>query len=206
MAVALVGAALALILLIQDRTREMVVVIPGADGHVGAVVVERGDDRVILDEAYATSRITLGGEIRLERAPRAGVAPGFEPALKALPEFAPTLQALPERPASYFLYFITGTDILTDASKGELGRMLEELRRRPAPDIVVIGHTDRVGNEDTNDELSLQRAERVKSDLVGQGIAAERISIAGRGERDLIVPTDDGVDEPLNRRVEIDVR
>lgn len=206
MAVALVGAVLALILLIQDRTREMVVVIPGADGHVGAVVVERGDDRVILDEAYATSRITRGGEIRLERVPRTDVAPDFEPALKALPEFAPALQALPERPASYFLYFVTGTDILTDASKGELGRMLAELRRRPAPDIVVIGHTDRVGNEDTNDELSLQRAERVKSDLVGQGIEAGRISIAGRGERDLIVPTDDGVDEPLNRRVEIDVR
>lgn len=206
MAVALVGAVLALILLIQDRTREMVIVIPGADGHVGAVVVERGDDRVILDEAYATSRITLGGEIRLERVPQADVAPGFEPALRALPEFAPALRALPERPASYFLYFITGTDILTEASKGELGRMLEELRRRPAPDIVVIGHTDRVGEEGANDELSLQRAERVKSDLVGQGIAAERISIAGRGERDLIVPTDDGVDEPLNRRVEIDVR
>ena len=84
--------------------------------------------------------------------------------------------------------------------------MLEELRRRPAPDIVVVGHTDRVGNVETNDELSLARAERVKSDLVGQGLPAERISVAGRGERDPIVPTDDGVDEPLNRRVEIDVR
>ena len=196
MAVALISAVMALILLIHDATRETVVVIPGADGHVGAVVVERGDERVILDEAYAASRITRGGEIRLMRAPQPEVRAAFEP----------TLKALPERPTSYFLYFITGTDVLTDASRAELARMLEELRRRPAPDIVVIGHTDRVGGEEANDGLSVQRAERVKSDLVAQGIAVERISVAGRGERDPIVPTEDGVDEPLNRRVEIDVR
>ena len=196
MAVALISAVMALILLIHDSTREMVIVIPGADGHVGAVVVERGDERVILDEAYAASRVTAGGEVRLLRAPQPEVQASFEPVIKALPE----------RPASYFLYFITGTDILTDASKAELGRMLEALRRRQAPDIVVVGHTDRVGNLEANDELSLQRAERVKSDLVAQGIAAERISVAGRGERDPIVATEDGIDEPLNRRVEIDVR
>ena len=196
MAVALISAVMALILLIHDSTREMVVVIPGADGHVGAVVVERGDERVILDEAYAASRVTAGGEVRLLRAPQPEVQASFESVIKALPE----------RPASYFLYFVTGTDILTEASKAELGRMLEALRRRQAPDIVVVGHTDRVGNLEANDELSLQRAERVKSDLVGQGIAAERISVAGRGERDPIVATEDGIDEPLNRRVEIDVR
>jgi outer membrane protein OmpA-like peptidoglycan-associated protein len=72
---------------------------------------------------------------------------------------------------------------------------------------VVIGHTDRVGNEQANDELSLQRAERVKAEFVAQGIApAERIRAAGRGERELLVPTENDVDEPLNRRVEINVR
>jgi outer membrane protein OmpA-like peptidoglycan-associated protein len=204
--VALIGAVMALILLAQDSTREMVVVVPSADGHVGAVVVERGEDRIILDEAYATSRITRGGEIRLERVPQGEVASNFEPAVKALPEFAPAVKALPERPALYYLYFVTGTDVLTDASKNELARMLEELRRRTTPDIVVTGHTDRVGNEEANDGLSLARAERVRNDLVIWGIAPERISTAGRGERDPIVPTDDDVDEPLNRRVEIDVR
>jgi outer membrane protein OmpA-like peptidoglycan-associated protein len=88
----------------------------------------------------------------------------------------------------------------------ELGRMLEELRRRPAADIVVIGHTDRVGAEEGNDELSLQRAERVKSDLASQGIPPERIRAAGRGEREPVVATEDNVDEPRNRRVEISVR
>ena len=66
MAVALLGAVLALVLLFPS-TKEMVVVVPSADGHVGMVVVERGEDRVILNEAYATSRVTSDGQIRLEK-------------------------------------------------------------------------------------------------------------------------------------------
>jgi outer membrane protein OmpA-like peptidoglycan-associated protein len=220
-AVALLGAALALVLLFP-ATKEMVVVVPSADGHVGMVVVEHGDDRVILNEAYATSRVTSDGEIRLEKLePKqiepqdlkslttdgASPQPALERVAAALPMFHDAIAALPPRPVSFLLYFVTGTDTLTEASKLELERMLEELRRREVADIMVIGHTDRVGNEQANDELSLQRAERLKVEFVAQGIApAERIRAAGRGEREPIVPTGNDVDEPLNRRVEINVR
>lgn len=211
MAVALVGAVLALVLLFPG-TKEMVVVVPSADGHVGMVVVERGDDRVILNEAYATSRVTSDGQIHLEKLEPKDVQPrGEQPALEhvasTLPMFHDAIAALPTRPVSFLLYFVTGTDDLTEASKLELARMLEELRSRKVADIVVIGHTDRVGNEQTNDELSLARAERVKGEFVAQGIAsAERIRAAGRGEREPVVPTENDVDEPFNRRVEINVR
>jgi outer membrane protein OmpA-like peptidoglycan-associated protein len=84
--------------------------------------------------------------------------------------------------------------------------MLEELKRRTAPDILVIGHTDRVGQLEENDMLSRLRAERVKADLVAQGIPEDRIRASGRGEREPVVPTEDNVDEPRNRRVEINVR
>jgi len=80
------------------------------------------------------------------------------------------------------------------------------MRERPHPDVVVIGHTDTVGDAEGNDRLSAQRAETVKGFLVGIGIPAERIRTAGRGERELLVPTDDNVEEPRNRRVEINVR
>jgi outer membrane protein OmpA-like peptidoglycan-associated protein len=220
-AVALLGAVLALVLLFPS-TKEMVVVVPSADGHVGMVVVERGDERIILNEAYAASRVTSDGQIRLEKLqpkevqsqarpspgePALAPQPALEQFAAALPMFHDAIAALPPRPVSFLLYFITGTDDLTDASKLELARMLEELRRREVADIVVIGHTDRVGNAQANDELSLARAERVKAEFVAQGIAsAERIRAAGRGERDTLVPTEDDVDEPLNRRVEINVR
>jgi outer membrane protein OmpA-like peptidoglycan-associated protein len=205
------------LVLLFPATKEMVVVLPSADGHVGMVVVERGDERFILNEAYASTRLTTTGEVKLEKLEQSEVPASsesstepqssFERAAAVLPWFQGAVAALPTRPASFYLYFITGTDTLTDASKLEFERMLEELRKRQAPDIVVIGHTDRVGAPEANDELSLQRAERMKVELVEQGIAPpERIRAAGRGEREPVVPTEDGVDEPLNRRVEINVR
>ena len=176
--------------------QEIVIVLPDASGHVGTVVVERGKERLVLNEAYATSRITAQGEMRLEKL--------AEPEVRAT--FERVVTALPARPLSFRLYFIRGTDTLTDASRLERDRMLDEVRRRTTPDIMVIGHTDRLGKDETNDQLSLQRAERVKSDLVRHGIAQERIRTAGRGEREPVVPTADGVDEARNRRVEISVR
>lgn len=197
MAVALVGVLFALIIAFHPReATELVVVLPHADGSAGTVVVERDAARVVLNRPYATSRIVGAGAPQAERLT----------AQEVRAEFGELLSALPARPVSFQLYFITGTDTMTDESKVELARMLEELRRRPAPDIIVIGHTDRVGVEEANDALSLQRAKRVRADLVSQGIPAERIRAAGRGEREPIVPTVDGMDEPRNRRVEINVR
>lgn len=177
----------------QTAAPDMVVVLPSVDGHTGAVVVERGRDRTVLDRSYAASR--TGDK-----------APTQMDAKQVRDTFGPALEAMPPRPASFLLYFVTGTDELTATSKGELGRMLQELKRRPASDILVIGHTDRVGQQVENDRLSLMRAQRLKADLVVQGIPADRIQAAGRGEREPLVPTDDGIDEPRNRRVEINVR
>jgi outer membrane protein OmpA-like peptidoglycan-associated protein len=46
----------------------------------------------------------------------------------------------------------------------------------------------------------------VREELLKLGIAPGRIRTAGRGEREPLVPTADGVAEPRNRRVEINVR
>lgn len=179
-----------------NASPELVVVLPSADGHVGMVVVERDVERAVLNQAYASSRIAGTSGPQQARLQEQAVREAF----------AGVLDALPARPKSFLLYFMTGTDILTDDSRVELSRMLDELRARPAPDVLVIGHTDRVGDLEANDKLSLQRAQRVKVDLEGQNIPALRVQAAGRGEREPIVPTGDGVDEPRNRRVEISVR
>jgi flagellar motor protein MotB len=42
--------------------------------------------------------------------------------------------------------------------------------------------------------------------LIERGLPGERIQAAGRGKRELLVPTEDNVSEPRNRRVEINVR
>lgn len=177
-------------------TEEYVVVLPGPDGRTGSVEVERGGARRLLSEPYAASRIGADGQQSALKA--------SEPEVRST--FGATLSALPARPATFMLYFVTGKDELTAESKADVQKVLDELSRRPSPDVLAIGHTDSVGAQELNDRLSLQRAERVKALLVAIGIAAERIYVAGRGERELLVPTADNVDEPRNRRVEINVR
>ncbi len=175
---------------------ELVVVLPGPNGRVGTVVVERGGETVVLNQAYASSRIVSGSVPQAQRLTESDVRR----------EFGSLLAVLPGRPKSFLLYFLEGKDEFTPESQVELERMLSELRQRGAPDVVVIGHTDRVGSLQSNDLLSLQRAERVRMELVKLGIAESRIQIAGRGEREPLVPTADEVPEPRNRRVEISVR
>ena len=84
--------------------------------------------------------------------------------------------------------------------------MLDEIKRRPEPDMLVTGHADNVGSDAFNDKLSLARAERMRELLTGRGIPPDRIQVAGRGKREPLVNTRDGVAEERNRRVEINVR
>jgi len=193
-ALAVIAAiGLAVFLLRPTGPKETVVVLPSPDGHTGTVVVQRGEARQVLNQPYAASRSDEAQVAQLSAA-------------EVKQEFGSTLQALPARPTAFILYFVTGTDELTADSKAELQNVLAALKDRPAPDVLVIGHTDTVGELTTNDRLSAQRAETVKGFLIQIGIPAERITTAGRGEREPIVRTADEVDEPRNRRVEINVR
>ena len=192
MAVVVVAVMVALAIFTATPV-ETVTVLPSADGHVGTVVVQRGEAQQVLHEAYATSRSGRTEVTRLS-------------ADEVQSTYGRALHALPALPATFLLYFVTGTDELTEESKLELNKVLTAMRARPLPDVLVIGHTDTVGDPAANDRLSAQRAETVKGFLVGIGIPAERIRTAGRGERELLVPTADNVDEPRNRRVEINVR
>ena len=69
--------------------------------------------------------------------------------------------------------------------------------------IDVTGHADRAGSAAYNDRLSRRRAAAVQRELVSNGVPEKDIIIYARGERDPLVPTQDGVREPRNRRVTI---
>jgi outer membrane protein OmpA-like peptidoglycan-associated protein len=173
-----------------------VVLLPDADGKTGAVSVARGADERVLDAPYAAAGV--GDDGRLQ-------------SLRATPDevrriWGDTLDALPPSPVSFLLYFLEGRDDLTPESQQVVQQLFAEIARRSAPEVVVIGHTDRVGAVPFNDALSLRRAQKVRDDLVRLGVAPGEIQVAGRGEREPLVATDDEVAEPRNRRVEISVR
>jgi len=176
-------------------SQDLVVLLPDKEGKVGTVVVQ-GQKGAVLNTAFASART----------APDGGVQRGTASQSEVKDVFGSALAAQPSRPISFILYFESGNDEFTEESKQEVKRLLAEMARRQAPDITVIGHTDQVGPDPSNDALSLQRAERVKSILAGMGIPAERILTAGRGRREPLIPTAEGISEPRNRRVEINVR
>jgi OmpA-OmpF porin, OOP family len=176
--------------------RDLVVLLPDKDGKVGTVVVQNQKGTAVLNTAYATART----------APNGGVERSVATQSEIREVFGGAIAAQPPRPISFTLYFESGSDEFTEQSKQEVKRLLAEMARRQASDITVIGHTDLVGPDPSNDALSLQRAGRVKSILVGMGVPAERILTAGRGRREPLIPTANGVIEPRNRRVEISVR
>lgn len=174
----------------------LVVLLPKANGTAGAVVVRSGRRQVLLDKPYAAAGVESAGKLQ---------AFGFEPA-EIGTEFGAAIAALPRRPAAFTLYFKEGTDTLTSDSEAEIARVFRDISSRPDPEISAIGHTDALGTAQFNDQLSLQRAQRVRSELVQRGIPVDRIDVSGRGKREPLVATADGISEPKNRRVEINVR
>lgn len=174
---------------------ERVVLLPSADGRPSAVVVRDTGGEIVLDKPYAAARRSVGANSIYQSS-----------AEEVTERFGQALGAQPPRPNSYVLYFEAGGNVLTPESQAALANIRKEIAERPASEVMVIGHTDRVGSVDGNDRLSKTRAEGLRDLLIESGVAADKLEAVGRGERDPLVPTDDEVDEPKNRRVEISVR
>ena len=106
-------------------------------------------------------------------------------------------------PESFLVLFDWDKSNIRPDAQATLDRALAAMRRRGEPAITVTGHADRSGPEDYNLPLSLRRADAVRDVLIGGAVAADRITVSGRGEEEPAVPTADGVREQANRRVEI---
>jgi len=175
--------------------RERVVLLPAPDGSVGELIVQSDRKNIVLNARYAGAEVV--GDKLQERT-------YTEQEVKQ--RFADAMGALPQRVRAYLFYFDYDSMAPTRESFGVIDEVRDELTRRPGAEVIVIGHTDRVGTGPYNDQLSLKRAESVRDILVKAGIPTERIETFGRGEREPLVETPDETPEPRNRRVEIKLR
>ncbi|MEZ5681108.1 MAG: OmpA family protein [Erythrobacter sp.] len=101
--------------------------------------------------------------------------------------------------------FATGSYTISPGFRDLLDRVATSLKQYPNSLVDVYGHTDTVGSASSNQRLSEQRAQAVANYLISQGVSSSRIRWMGFGETQLKVATGDGVNEPLNRRVEIKI-
>lgn len=186
---------LSMMLSLTGCVSERVILLPSKDGHPSAVTVRNENGEILLAAPYEQG-VQRSGYFRVK------------PAKAALIQqrYAPALNAQPQRERRFMLFFETASDMPAADSLLTLEQIKSEIAGRPAAEIVIIGHTDRVGSEDENEALSARRVESVRTLLIDGGIEAARIDTAYRGEREPLVATPDGVSDPVNRRVEISVR
>ena len=101
------------------------------------------------------------------------------------------------------VFFEFGTAMLTPEAEPALAEMAKLLTDTPGLAVLIVGHTDWVGNADANLALSRARAGSVVAALIGRGIAADRVVPAGVG---MLSPRASNASEDgrrLNRRVEL---
>jgi outer membrane protein OmpA-like peptidoglycan-associated protein len=121
-------------------------------------------------------------------------------------KFKSAINITPEKPIRILLFFKSGGSELTQESKEKLPYILESVQKRSPCDVSIIGHTDTVGSEELNIELSLSRANYVLGWIKSHNISLLKTDIKSHGESDLLIKTADNIPEEKNRRVEILIR
>lgn len=104
---------------------------------------------------------------------------------------------------STVLYFPFDSAALSGSASLALEQLVQYVRGAGNVGITINGHADRVGTDEYNLTLSQQRAQYVREALLRAGVPTDLIQYFAFGESDPDIATEDGVEEPLNRRVEI---
>ena len=193
---AAITAAFAAMLLSGCAPATLVTLLPQVNGKPSAVEVTTAQGSQVIGRPYQVAEIQRDGAIAVAQT-------SAEQVRKQHPQL---LALQPAPPASFVLEFEPGTSTLTAESQARLPQVISNAQARAGGEILVTGHTDRQGALEANDSLSLQRAQAVRDLLIERGFKAALIDAVGRGEREPVVPTEDEVAEPRNRRAEILVR
>ena len=103
------------------------------------------------------------------------------------------------------LEFIPGSAVIKDASNSSLNDLATLLLKKPDWKIQISGHTDNVGNDQSNLILSKKRAESIKAYLVSKNVPAERVKTLFFGKSKPIASNDTEEGRKKNRRVEMTI-
>ena len=101
------------------------------------------------------------------------------------------------------VYFDTGKASLKQESYKELDELFEYLSLKKTTIVEISGHTDNVGSDEDNLDLSQRRAETVRNYLIKKGIKSTRIQAKGYGETQPVTDNTTPEGKAKNRRTEV---
>lgn len=185
-----------------------------AGGAAGAAIAHHSDNHTKRHTYLGTAigAIALGTAgyfiCQNDTAPKAAPAAAPAPAPKAAPAPAPAEEPAPASAKKIILRgvnFAFDSAEITPESQVILQSAADVLKEDSTIKVSIAGHTCSIGTDEYNQGLSERRAKAVLQNLVSQGIAAERLQSAGKGESQPVADnaTKDG--RAQNRRVELAV-
>jgi OmpA-OmpF porin, OOP family len=116
-----------------------------------------------------------------------------------------TAQEAPGQSGPFRVFFDWSKPDIRSDDAATLDKVAEAYRARPSIQLQLIGHTDRSGSAWANRAAGLRRAQAVRAELEKRGVPRNAIGVTSFGEDRPLVPTEDGVREVQNRRVEISI-
>ena len=174
-------------------TRQSIILVPDPDGHTGKAEVTTSAGKQLLAKPGDMTRTSGSSK------PPSSVTTA-DPSFIAT-TFAEALAVEPPPPQTFTLMFETGAAVLTAESLQDISAIVSAIKKRSAISVSISGHTDATGSDKLNEALSLERARRVETLLLQQGVNPELITVTSHGKGNPAVPTPEGVPEPRNRRV-----
>jgi outer membrane protein OmpA-like peptidoglycan-associated protein len=99
--------------------------------------------------------------------------------------------------------FDTGQATLKPGAMTTIDRLAQFMGDYPERVVRIEGHTDAMGSDETNQQLSELRALAVRNELLGRGVDAARITTVGYGEARPVASNDTSAGRQQNRRIEV---
>jgi outer membrane protein OmpA-like peptidoglycan-associated protein len=175
----------------------MVVLVPDPDGKTGRITVANQAGSTTIESP------NQGTIIQDSKSQPSSPANMEKETIESI--FSEALSIQPKRPVHFILYFEKDV-VLTSDSLRLMTDILTAIRDQDATDISVIGHADTVGSKELNFTLSKNRANSIRDLLVEKGVNVSYINTTSHGKENPLIKTDDNVNEPRNRRVEVIIR
>ena len=184
-----------------STNQDLIVLLPDPNGKVGKIrVTTRGGSQILDKPGYAA---------QVENSGKPPIAPTPIDQNEITDVFGAALSAQPDQTGRFILFILWFENDKTKPvheSKDLLREIVRTIKNRKSNEIYVVGHADRVGTDLYNIKLSSKRAYYVRDFLVSSGIKTSALVVSFYGKAKPLVYTEEGVAEPLNRRVEVIVR
>jgi outer membrane protein OmpA-like peptidoglycan-associated protein len=161
-----------------------------------ALAIVRAQEGVRVADAIVAPAQSSSPAPSPSPSPSPSASPSPSPTPSTPPEVQTQLTELPR------ITFENGSATLTPQGRAVVENVAAILKTHPTARVRIEGHTDSTGTPESNLLLSQARAETVRATLASLGIAADRMTTAGFGATQPLVPDDSPANQAINRRVQ----